>query len=72
MATIDPTPEQLHAHITGQPVQRSMSMYASNADYWKAQAEANAKDAERYRWLRDNTHPDNLRKLFNGCPVAGA
>ena len=30
----------------------SMSMYASSADYWKAQAEANAKDAERYRWLR--------------------
>jgi hypothetical protein len=32
----------------------SMSMFASSADYWRAQAEANAKDAERYRWLRDN------------------
>lgn len=31
----------------------SMSMYASSADHWKAQAEANATDAERYRWLRD-------------------
>jgi len=30
-----------------------MSMYASSADYWKAQAEKNAKDAERYRWLRE-------------------
>lgn len=29
-----------------------------------------AEDAARYRWLRDNTHPDNLRKLFSGCPVA--
>ncbi len=33
----------------------SMSMFASSADYWRAQAEANAKDAERYRWLRE--HP---------------
>jgi hypothetical protein len=31
----------------------SMSMFASSADYWRAQAEANAKDAERYRFLRD-------------------
>lgn len=30
------------------------------------------KDAELYRWLRDNTHPDNLRKLFSGCPLDGA
>lgn len=36
------------------------------------QAAALREDAELYRWLRDNTHPDNLRKLFNGCPVAGA
>ena len=33
------------------------------------EAEANAKDAQLYRWLRDNTHPDNLNKLFNGCPL---
>mgnify|MGYP003519988669 CR=1 FL=1 len=35
----------------------SISLYASSADYWKAKAEANAKDAERYRWLRDNPWP---------------
>ena len=34
----------------------SMSMYASSADYWNAQAEKNAKDAERYRWLRDKAY----------------
>jgi hypothetical protein len=27
------------------------------------------KDAMLYRWLRDTTHPDNMRKLFNGCPL---
>ena len=36
----------------------SMSMYASSADYWKAQAEKYAKDAARYRWLRDNQESD--------------
>ena len=36
----------------------SMSMYASSADYWKAQAEKNAKEAARYRWLRDNEESD--------------
>ena len=51
MPTIDLTPEQLHAHITGQQVQRSMSMYASSADYWKNQFLAAEKDAVRYRWL---------------------
>ncbi len=30
----------------------SMSKYANRADYWKAQAEKNAQDAERYRELR--------------------
>lgn len=30
------------------------------------------KDAELHRWLRDNTHPANLRKLFSGCPLAVA
>jgi hypothetical protein len=68
------------------PPAHSMSMYSSSADYWKAdakryaenaafwrwKAESAEKDAELYRWLRDNTHPDNLRKLFNGCPLAGA
>lgn len=26
-------------------------------------------DGELYRWLKDTTHPENLRKLFNGCPL---
>ena len=43
--------QRLVAH--NERTKMSMSMYASSADYWKAQAEANAKDAERYRWLRD-------------------
>lgn len=30
------------------------------------------KDAMLYRWLRDNTHPDNMRKLFNGCTLPRA
>ena len=38
-----------------------MSLYASSADYWKAQAEANAKDAERYRWMRDESTSTWLR-----------
>ena len=31
----------------------SVSKFASSADYWRAQAKANEKDAKRYRWLRD-------------------
>ena len=31
----------------------SMSMYATSEDYWKARAELAEKDAERYRWLRE-------------------
>lgn len=30
----------------------SMSMYVNSTDYWKAQAEKNVKDADRYRTLR--------------------
>lgn len=30
----------------------SMSMFASSADYWKAMYERDARDAARYRWLR--------------------
>jgi hypothetical protein len=37
-----------------------MSMFASSADYWRAQAEANAKDAERYQFLRDDFSPMGL------------
>lgn len=47
----------------------SMSMCASSADYWKAQAEANAKDAERYRWLRSNGEPDaGMAYQLDGTP----
>ncbi len=30
----------------------SMSKFATAEDYYKAEAERNRKDAERYRWLR--------------------
>ena len=59
----------------------SMSQYASSADYWKAQAEANAKDAERYRWLRTQHWSDGVMavavdpkkaiKLGQYCPSFG-
>jgi sarcosine oxidase delta subunit len=38
----------------------SMSMYASSAEYWKEQAEANEKDAERYRWVRNSKNGSAL------------
>lgn len=35
------------------------SMFASSEDYWRAQAEANEKDAERYRHCKAHGHPMN-------------
>lgn len=35
----------------------SMSQYASEAHYWKAEAEQNALDAARYRFLRHDFSP---------------
>ena len=44
-------------------MKRRMSMYASSADYWKAEAKANAKDAERYRYLRNRVPAEVLEGM---------
>lgn len=36
--------------------EHSMSMYASSADYWKAQAEINAKNSERWGYVARHWH----------------
>ena len=58
----------------------SMSKFASSADYWKAEAERNKQDAERYRWLRNQhwydsdlcvvLYPKNSVKLGSVCPCS--
>ena len=66
MPTIDLTPEQLHAHITGLPLRTGIysdfnaCMHRAGCQQTQAahvvllaEVEALRKDAERYRWLRD-------------------
>lgn len=70
MPTIDPTPEQLHAHIAGQSLERKPGFYDCTFSVEEridaAELAALRKDAERYRWLRAN----NSHHLHNSAWLA--
>lgn len=55
-----------------QDLQGQVHQWKALAESQAALLEQDAPDAKLYRWLRDNTHPDNLRKLFNGRPPSAA
>jgi hypothetical protein len=52
MATIDMTPEQLHAHITGRKLELVASTFTSALSVEVTELAALRKDAERWRVMR--------------------
>ncbi len=61
-------PTNADALAIGRADGEKLYVYAAATVPQAAATEPAADDAEKFAWLRQTTHPDNLRKLMNGYP----